>query len=167
MDIYCHQCGEPWDHNHILDAIPSIRHKAGNDEQLRTGILDEDAGWWKFWFLYRNQFYEANYKILLCPACEPDVGDPSCTHCYGHGRVWISRATAASDPRCRSWFYGFSPSIHGHPGKPFRNGRSYQHDWEGWVHQGASYCPQCFDSVEQYFAAMKKAGWTEPYKEEQ
>jgi len=167
MNIYCEHCDEPWDHTHILDAIPGIRDGAVTDQQLEHGVLDTDGQWWKFWFLYRDQMYEANYRITQCPSCEPDIGVPSCKHCYGHGRIFISKATHAYDLRCRHWFYGFSPNIHSHPTGPFRPVPSFQHDFEGTIYQGWAHCPECFASKKEYFEATKQAGWQEPYTEEQ
>jgi hypothetical protein len=171
MDLYCEHCKEPWDHNHVLDVIPGIRDGLACQDQLETGVKDTEGGWWKFWLVYRNQMFEANYRILMCPACEPRVGQGaetwhsflnlSCKTCSGNGRVvvWRTQRGLYADGR---YYYGYHPQIRHHPSHPFRHIRAYTNETDGLVRQGYAYCPQCFNSQDEYDAAMKEAGWEEP-----
>ena len=162
MDIFCDQCGEPWDHNHVLDVLPCITRLGGlSDEDLEKPVKDQEGQWWRFVALYRHQFFEANYLILQCPACEPRVGHPECKHCFGSGRVFVKRATHADRPECRKYFYGFDPNIRPAP-QPFRMAAPYQHDREGMVYRGWARCPECFATDKEYWAAMTEVGWKEP-----
>ena len=161
MNLYCSHCGEPWDHNHIIDEF-RIRELDDIETEMAGDILDPEGQWWKFTFLYPDQFYEANYMIERCPACEPRVGHDKCFWCFGLGRAFVRRLRRIAYKNNQGWWIGYG-TTRDYPNTPFRRGRTYQ-CVNGWVQQGWGFCPECFKTAEEYWAAMTAAGWTEPVR---
>lgn len=168
MDLYCSHCGEPWSHEHIIDEF-KIRDLDDVETEMAGDMLDPEGQWWRFRFLYPDQFYEANYMIERCSACEPGVGRGAgetyslageCRLCFGHGRIFMRRLRLLANAPDQGWWVGYSNRIEIRQA-PFRNGHSYQ-CVDGWVEQGWGWCPECFKTAEEYWAAMTAAGWTEP-----
>ena len=160
-DVCCNQCGEMWDHNYIIGNF-EIREMEDVEKQMSGVILDSAGQWWKFGFFYPDQFYEANYLIEMCPACEPRVGHQKCKWCFGTGRVYVRRLRRIAYKNHQGWWVGYSVTLD-YPHAPFRRGRPYQ-CVDGWVERGYGFCPECFKDHEEYVAAMAVAGWTEPVR---
>lgn len=117
-DIYCAQCGEPWD-------AYGVRHG-----DMTTAEADK----------FR--------RGLGCPACHfgttctqcGGVGrvNTDCSTCHNSGRVFV-RTTA----KRVHWEFGYKPNVRQIDYEPFREDAGYMNDYEGWVRQGAALCPDC------------------------
>ncbi len=164
MDRKCQHCREPWDVYHIThDAFGSwtelrVKLEAMGSDEI---IEDEDGGFWKIFYANGlDDVAEGHFMIQQCPTCLPRVGEQGleeCKDCFGSGRVYVKKLFASKHPIYSKWFFGYDPNCRPGP-EPFQNLPGYQCS-DGFVHQGISYCPTCFKSVDEYNAAMLKAGW--------
>lgn len=160
MDRQCKNCGEMWSIRHIAEMFeklnspypePSYRLKEKDSEKI---VKDNEGNRWRLWFIgARAALLDGSIKVMLCPACEPDVGKEDCEECFGSGRVysWAHRVAP--------WKYGHIPNVKSAP-HPFR--RTHKTiTKDGVVHNGVSHCPSCFEDTYAYVAAMLESGWDE------
>jgi hypothetical protein len=95
-DVYCQQCGEPWDSYGITYCVGEGDMTAEETERFKRGEGCPCCDWG-----------------TACTNCrgsgiEPDV--VRCKTCHNRGYVYAKRCESARDERLSDWFIGYSNS---------------------------------------------------------